>query len=380
MLSWIELENFKANRYSPIRVEALTVLAGLNSSGKSSVLQALALLRQTYLANNAPHGLSLKGHLIQLGRYRDVHTEGADNDVISLSLVEDDFKYKWSCIGKSDEDVLKFVKTPKQLPKFVNAKHFQYLQADRMVPKTLYPQAPDDARELEFLGTHGEYTVDYLAQPNNGRKLVSKRRLYRKPPYLVSKALVRKVAQTPRLLDQVGGWLQSISPGVRLNAEVIKGTDEVRLQYGVVGRLAIKRGGTLRRPANMGFGVTYSLPIIVACLIAERGSLLLLENPEAHLHPKGQAALGDLIARATNDGVQIIVETHSDHLLNGIRLAVKRGICDANKVALNFFSRASRDDSVRIKSPALLPNGRLTNWPDGFFDQWDKAVDALLDD
>jgi predicted ATPase len=107
--------------------------------------------------------------------------------------------------------------------------------------------------------------------------------------------------------------------------------------------------------------------------------LLLLENPEAHLHPQGQAALGELIARCANDGIQIIVETHSDHLLNGVRLAVKKGLIANADVVLHFFSRSVETGEAFVQSPAILENGRLSNWPDGFFDQWDKDVDALLE-
>jgi predicted ATPase len=107
--------------------------------------------------------------------------------------------------------------------------------------------------------------------------------------------------------------------------------------------------------------------------------MLLLENPEAHLHPQGQAALGELISRSANDGVQIIVETHSDHLLNGMRLAVKRRLIESNNVVLHFFSRSIETGEASVQSPAVLESGKLSNWPRGFFDQWDKDIDALLD-
>jgi predicted ATPase len=107
--------------------------------------------------------------------------------------------------------------------------------------------------------------------------------------------------------------------------------------------------------------------------------LLLIENPEAHLHPQGQAKLGELLARCAADGVQIIVETHSDHVLNGIRLTVKRGLITAQDVRLCYFTRDVSTGDCYVELPSVLPNGQLSNWPEGFFDQWEKSLDALLD-
>jgi predicted ATPase len=97
------------------------------------------------------------------------------------------------------------------------------------------------------------------------------------------------------------------------------------------------------------------------------------------LHPQGQAALGELMARCASDGAQIIAETHSDHLLNGVRLAVKRRLIKSSDVVLHYFSRSIETGEASVQSPAVLDSGRLSNWPGGFFDQWDKDVDALLD-
>ena len=75
------------------------------------------------------------------------------------------------------------------------------------------------------------------------------------------------------------------------------------------------------RPTNMGFGVSYALPVITAGLLAPAGSLLVVENPEAHLHPAGQSRVGRFLAHLAASGVQVVAETHSDHVLNGVRLA-----------------------------------------------------------
>ncbi|GAA1469874.1 hypothetical protein GCM10009603_67420 [Nocardiopsis exhalans] len=115
----------------------------------------------------------------------------------------------------------------------------------------------------------------------------------------------------------------------------------------------------------------------MACLTAKPGALLLLENPEAHLHPRGQTQIAFLLARAASAGAQLIVETHSDHILNGLRLAVKEGELPPESVALHYF-RNQGTGATEITSPAIGPDGMLSQWPDGFFDEWDNAVLRLL--
>lgn len=376
MLNHIHLENFKASRDVDIRLAPLTVLSGLNSSGKSTLLQALGVLRQSHAIDGHAGGLRLSGELLQLGQCRDVLSQDAAGDAITIAVNEDGIDYRWVSRGDSDYDELPFVVAPPTLPNFIKSPYFQFLQANRIVPQTLYPQASHQARATGFLGPRGEYTVGFLSKADKIKVATS--RTAPTTAFGVERSLFEKIAPTDSLLDQVAGWLQQISPGVRLSTPLLKGTDEVLLQFSYVGRLR-ESGSDSYRPTNVGFGLTYSLPIVVACLAAPPGALLLLENPEAHLHPRGQAALGELISRCASDGVQLLVETHSDHLLNGIRLAVKRKIINISDLVLHFFQRSVETGEAFVQSPAIFENGRLSNWPEGFFDQWDKDVDALLD-
>jgi predicted ATPase len=376
MLERIHLENFKASRDVDARLRSLTVLAGLNSTGKSTLLQAIGALRQSYEPNGRTDGLSLSGELVQLGKFGDLLTEGTSGDTVEITISESGLSCRWVFGGVPDANQLQFIEAPASAPNFVTSHDFQFLQADRILPQTLYPQAPQRARDTGFLGPRGEYTADFLGMA--GTRQVAPARTFPRTGFGLNEDLLNKVAPTDGLLDQVTGWLQQLSPGARLNTTPLSGTDEVLLQYRYDGRLH-ETTSNFYRPTNVGFGLTYSLPIVVACLAAPKGALLLLENPEAHLHPQGQAALGEMMARCAADGVQIVVETHSDHLLNGVRLAVKRGLIKNGDVVLHFFSRPVETGEASIQSPAILENGRLSNWPSGFFDQWDKEVEALLD-
>ncbi len=376
MLERIHLENFKASRDVDVRLAPLTVLAGLNSTGKSTLLQAVGLLKQSYNANGETSGLSLSGALVHLGQYGDVLSEGAVGDAVTITINEDGTTNRWVFRGKREANQLKFDEAPTNAPAFVKSPQFQFLQADRMVPRTLYPQAPQQDRDAGFLGPRGEYTADFLSTPPCHP--VPKARAFPRAGFGINEELLNKIAPTDGFLDQVAGWLQQLSPGARLDASAVAGTDEVLLQFSYVGKHR-ESGGNPYRPANVGFGLTYSLPIIVSCLAAPRGALVLMENPEAHLHPRGQAVLGELIARCASDGVQVIVETHSDHLLNGLRLAVKRKQLRPQDVVVHFFSRPTESGEVFVESPAILESGRLSNWPEGFFDQWDRDIEALLE-
>ncbi len=367
------MSNFKAARNLEVSTSSLTVLAGLNGSGKSTVFQGIAAIYQTSLIGGN-HGLQLGGPLIPLGQGKDVLSEGASEETISLTLVENDKKFCWVSQVTSDSNQLGFIEFPETLPEFISSANFQYLQADRIVPQTLYPQADQNARNKAFLGSHGEYTVDFISR-NNSLQISEKRHCINTNNNIDEK-LWAQITPTPTLPDQIAGWLQQISPGVQLQAEPLTGTDEVRLQFRYMGTAQGRTGQY--RPTHVGFGLTYSLPIIVACLSARAGSVLLIENPEAHLHPQGQAKMGELLALCATDGVQILVETHSDHVLNGIRLAVKNNHLETDDVKLNFFTRDIESGDCYIETPSVLPNGDISNWPSGFFDQWGKDLDALL--
>lgn len=378
MLSCLCLENFKSAKNLRIDMAPLTVLAGLNGSGKSTVLQSLALLKQSIDEGGSELRLHLRGALVQLGRGEDVHFENAENDDIAFSLTTTAGQVRIIARADAKADTLTVSSEVTNVKVILGElyRHFQYIEADRLPPATQFEQANTLHREAGWLGCRGEFTADFLSRCGNLK--VSPRRLYPRDALGVSEAMYRSVAPTDELIDQTAGWLQQLSPGVRVQPSAMDFADAVALRFDYPG-VHVESGTRLYRATNVGFGLTYSLPIVVACLAAPAGALLLLENPEAHLHPQGQAAFGTLIARCAADNVQIVVETHSDHVLNGIRLAVKRKEIDADSVALKYFIRDIETGESKLESPRILPDGQLTDWPPGFLDQWDRSLDALLD-
>jgi predicted ATPase len=238
---------------------------------------------------------------------------------------------------------------------------FQYLRADRINPATTYPRSHEMSVRRGFLGVRGEYAIDYLR--------------YHQDDVVRFDALHHPEASSPRLHSQVEAWMSEICPGVRIQATALEKADLVQLGFQFAGKQRLTPEP--QRPTNVGFGLTYVLPVIIACLAAQPGAMILLENPEAHIHPRGQSAMARLTCAAAAIGAQLVVETHSDHILNGVRLSVKREILPAEHVVLHYFRR--EDDGIHVVSPMMGPDGMLSQWPPGFFDEWDHSLDQLLD-
>jgi predicted ATPase len=124
--------------------------------------------------------------------------------------------------------------------------------------------------------------------------------------------------------------------------------------------------------------VTYVLPLILALLTAREGDLVLLENPEAHLHPRAQSRLARFCAKAAAAGIQVVLETHSDHVLNGVRVAVHAGQVPPEDLSILFFrGPTAPPGDVFLRIP-IDRRGRLENWPSGFFDETDHLLDRLM--
>jgi predicted ATPase len=118
--------------------------------------------------------------------------------------------------------------------------------------------------------------------------------------------------------------------------------------------------------ADVGFGISQILPVIVALLTAESGQLVYIEQPEIHLHPLAQTAMAQILADAANRGVKVVAETHSSLLLLGIQSLVAEGKLSADKVKLHWFKRRQEDGVTEISSADLDKAGAFGDWPEDF--------------
>ena len=369
MIDCLHIHNFKCFEDQSIPFGRLTLLSGLNGMGKSTVLQALLLLRQSHeqglLGQDA---LALNGDLTRIGKARDALFEGAREENIGFGLVfEDGNNVEWRFKYDRDAEVLNLDSAspdPKVFETSLFSDRFHYLCAERIGPRASYETSDIMVRRRAQLGTRGEYTAHFLATHGSEK--------------IPNEALAHPASTSRQIVHQVEAWLGEVSPGTRLNCTQYVEMDLVSLEYSFV---AGKQVSNRYRSTNVGFGMTYTLPILAAILSSGPGTLLLVENPEAHLHPKGQVRIAGLLAQAANCGLQVVVETHSDHVLNGIRLGVHAGRIRQEDVRLHFFQRGEEEGlaPVKVVTPRMDSRGRIDRWPDAFFDEWDKSLEALLE-
>jgi len=374
MFSRINLRLFKCFEELSLPLGPLTLLSGPNSSGKSSILQSLVLLHQTMSEHEWSARLLLNGRALRLGTVSDVVDQVNGRRFFEIGVECDDSSYTWQFSGERTQmsmavDSLDIdgvmTTTPSSLryllpeaamaPAWALARSLRranYITAERMGPKQIY--SLEDPETARVVGPAGEHAASVLFW---GRDLV-----------VPAGLCLPDMPAT--LLRQVEARMREFFPGCGLELQQVPGVSSVTLG------LRTSEDTDFHRPANVGFGLTQLLPIVVAALSASPGDLLLIENPEVHLHPAGQSLIGRFLASVASVGVQVIVESHSDHVLNGIRRAVRSMRIPPESVVLHYF--ASRHQGTpQVSSPVIDRNGAVDFWPAGFFDQFDEDLNSL---
>jgi len=369
MITELHIKNFKSHSNTRLLLKPLTVLTGLNGSGKSSVIQSLLLLRQSYKKQRLNEALILNDLLCGIGIGKDAIYQSSEDDFLQFAIKVDEHLYSWrfSTCECEKKDFLPSLQGEsnsnfdiKNLPLFSN--DFQYLSAGRL-PELKYSRSDlevENERQLSMKNGYGELVAQFL--------------------FYWSKEQVKPVLKNSNsdfedLLHQVTAWAREISPNVNV---IPKKTGEDFTIHYSFNRDAILGATDEFKTQNVAFGLTYALPIITALLSAKENALLLIENPEAHLHPRGQSTLSALIALAAHSGVQVIIETHSDHIFNGIRKAIASNKIEKEKIEIYFFELDETNTSICTEIH-VSDKGRVINHKKGLFDQFDDDLDVLLD-
>jgi len=362
MIDKIKVNNFKCFLNNEINFRKLTVLAGSNSVGKSSLLQALLISRITIekliqyslLDNdqktNKKIQIPLNGkYLLALGNTKEVLTRDVNTNIISIILTDTEadteinFRLKAEDT-KSDFYNLELGEDWTQKGLFDNLKNeFYYLNAERLGPRLTYDV---DQQDYIHVGWQGEYTIQVLAQNKENS---------------IEDASQRNFNDTidPKLINQVKAWMNYIIPGFYIDEAELDG--KLKKAYTTYSKSS---------PTNVGFGISYVLPIIVNGLLAKSNSLFIVENPEAHLHPKGQSNIGFFLGQLASSGIQVLIETHSEHIVNGIRrAALSKNNLTTGEILINFFSGIDNEKNAIIKELDVKETGDLSSFPKDFFDQ-----------
>lgn len=363
MIKRIHVKNFKCFEEQSVECRELNLFTGVNGMGKSAFIQTMLLFRQTYERKGVLEegNILLNGHYVSLGTMKDISYWYKKDSDIEIEIEEDGQSFK--CHSNCDESELVWNFEEKIETSSLMGSGFEYISAERLGPRRYYDELSGERFSATQIGAKGEYAISVLYTIGSD--------------YKVYENMKNHAENSERLELQVNAWMSEISPGIKVKAIPYLEANMMGLRYGQSGVL----GEETANAVNMGFGVSYVLPIVLALLKARKGDLVIIENPEAHIHPKGQRQLGELAAKAASNGVQVIMETHSDHVLNGIRLSVKQNSIDPEKVKVNYFGvyvDADRMIKHEMTSPKILSDGSLSNWPDGFFDEWDKAIDLLF--
>ena len=372
MITRVKIKNFKSIKETNKQIKNLNLLMGLNGMGKSSFIQMLLLLKQSDKLEERI--IDLNGAFVKIGRGQDALYQFAEEDIIEFGIDFDtEHKYNWKFIYQKDKDQLVSNEgfTKDQMNYFrESTKLFQYISAERMGPQEIYDASSIIVSDKKQLGLLGEYAAYYLNVFGS--------------EYEVKKGLQHPKASSGKLNAQINAWLSEISPGISLNTKYVPEVNKVILDY----QFALEKTATNSfRPKNVGFGISYVLPIVLALLTVEENKIVIIENPESHIHPRGQAELGKLISLAAQTGAQLFVETHSDHIINGIRVEVKNfhatdgafGVSKDN-VNIMYFDKKTTDKEQysRITPIRVDYKGELDEYPLDFLDEWSNQLLKLL--
>lgn len=401
------VRGFKSHRdQKSIEMRPLTILAGANSSGKSSVMQPLLLLKQTFDSPFDPGPLKLDGPNVyftepsQFLCYRKGHGR---SDRFEIGVTLDDGWHIRMAFRPQDHGILRDSTTYRHGEREVILREGHEIKAD----EHSFFGFPDQAESGPFVGlrlgplvvpvsTRG---VTWVIEPADRLRRSLARAIHlpghrgnptrsyprsgpgSDRPGLFHDYVASLVAQwaerRDERLERLSGALRKTGLGWKVTA---KPKDAASIEITVSRTSEPAKGGAkdLVSVADVGFGVSQALPVLVALVAAERGQLVYIEQPEIHLHPAAQKGLADLIVDAVRGGAQLVVETHSEIILTRLQTNVARGRLPPDQVIAHWFSR-DEDGMSEVKSAEPDSAGAFGEWPADFADVAAEVDQDYLD-
>lgn len=346
----LNIKGFKCFTDSTISLKNLTILTGANSVGKSSTIQALLLLylARKHYANtqSTQYSLPLHGKMgLELGTSSKI-LSGED---LAIRLNNDILLYK----GNNQDDTA-FI----DVEYFCEAKNsafetnLYYLNAERLGPKFVYEHQSSDE---DTCGVYGERTA-YKWYTHKNDIANSKRWLYKEND------------TNAKLQVQINEWTKYIFDGKDI---------DVRALSPRYYQVEVLDSGANMTANNAGFGISYVLPIIIEGLCAQEGDFLIIENPEAHLQPKAQVRMGLFLAKIAASGVRVLIETHSEHIIDAIATATLNDkTIKTDDVLIHYYKK---DEGRILISDIPISNGHKMGFPDDFFENNNTEITNIID-
>ena len=397
MLTHIRMKNFKSWADSgEVKLAPLTGFFGANSSGKSSLLQMLLLLKQT-IGSEEVLFFGDENSLVNLGSFNEViHRHNRDAQLalefgcnlrkpqlVNLSLEQgrldktavDGFTFNTVLSAGNSEPILQSFRYALlsnlwemewqadgygEGRQFLNGENLGYAHVE-----TCYGLPWQFSSVFETFFSELYYLASTRVEPRRQTRWEGEHPIDvgKRGSDVISALLSARVKHLGRNEKRISVWLQKmkLAHAFSLESQGDDGKDyEIHIR-----KNAESPAVTL---VDMGYGLSQFLPVLVLCYYVPEGSTLILEQPGIHLHPMVQSQLADLLIEVvTERNLQVIVESHSEHLLVRLQRRIAEGKVGRDKIGLYFCSNDEAEGVSTLEPLDVDKVGNIRNWPENFF-------------